>query len=238
MVQVLKFLAFIPLLLLSSCFDLREEIWIDSRGGGRLQFDYVLPVQAIGPIGGEKAIRERIDAILRDVPELKLDELEIQRSETDFTIHAELSTDSMLSLSEIRERPVFQELPPTAHKLAGTIDFEIQGTDVVFNRQIDVGSALGFAALVIPAEDRAKRRTTYIIHLPKAATNHNATRTENSGQTLIWDQTLGEALRSPTNMNFVAPLPIPWTLLTIALITLVALLILLTRWLKRRKRQT
>lgn len=200
-----------------------------------MHFDYALPSRVVAPMGGEQAIRDRIDTILQKVPELQLEQLAIDEKDGEFLIHLEVSTDSMLSLADLPERQVFKNLPPAASKLAGTFEFEIDGTDIVFDRHINMGSALGFAALVIPPEERNKRRTTYIIHLPAAAKTQNATRTQNQGRTMIWDLSLGDALASPTHMSFVAPLPIPWIALVAAALILILALVLTIRWLRKRR---
>lgn len=230
-----RLLSAVLALVLASCFEGREEIWIDSVGGGRMKFDYVLPTRAVGPLGGERAIRDQIATILKAAPELQLNQLTIVEANREYLVSLELSTDSMLSLVDLPEREAFAKLPPAATKIAGTFDLKIDGSDIVFSRVVDVGSALGFAALMISPEDRAERRTTYIIHLPTAATEHDATRVEDEGCTLIWDRTLGEALNGPTKMNFTSPLPIPWTLLIVVLLVLAVVLFLIVRWVRRRR---
>lgn len=222
-------------LLLSSCFEIREEIWINSRGGGRIQIDYSLPRAAIAPLGGEPGIRSQVEDLLQDAPELRLDDLQITEEDDQFLIHAELSTDSMISLLDLSEGEALKDLPEAATKLIGQFQLERVGTDFAFERRVDVGSALGFAALIIPKEDRTERRMTYIIHLPTTARSHNATRTENDGQTLIWDNSLGEAIQNPTTMNFTAPIPLPWLWIITALIVLLILsAVLFRRWRRRR----
>ena len=58
--------------LLSSCLEVREEVWIDSSGGGRMQFDYTLPTQVIAMAGGEEGLREEIKSLKSIIKTLEL----------------------------------------------------------------------------------------------------------------------------------------------------------------------
>ncbi|MBK1827611.1 hypothetical protein [Haloferula rosea] len=221
-------------LLVTSCFEVREEIWIDARGGGRMQMDYSLPRAVVTPLGGEAGIREQVDELLREAPELRLDELVVTHEDDQILIHAELSTDSMFSLLDLSESAAVEGLPDAALKLIGEFEFQREGTDITFARKVDVGSALGLAAMMIPKAEKAERRMTYIIHLPTAANVHSADRTEDEGRTLIWDKTLGEAMGEPMLMTFTAPIPLPWGWIAAAMIIIMAIPVFaIRRWRKR-----
>jgi len=225
--------------LLASCFEVREEIWIDSRGHGKMTVDYSLPQSVVTPLGGEAGIRKQVEDLLVDAPDLKLDDLQVSQSDGQAHIHVSLSTESMLSLLDLQDSPALAELPPAATRFIGDFEVKRDGLSIDFSRKVDAGKALGFAAMLISQEDRTDRRTTYIIHLPVAAPTHNATRVENDGRTLIWDQSLGDALKNPTDMTFTAPIPLPWGWIITGLVVLIALpTLLIRRWRARRVAST
>ena len=234
MSHVLRFLILGLTLLVTSCFEVREEIWIDARGGGRMQMDYSLPKAVVTPLGGEAGIREQVDVLLREAPELRLDEFLVTYEDDQVLIHAELSTDSMFSLLDLSDSAAVEGLPDAALKLIGEFEFQREGTDIAFARKVDVGSALGLAAMMIPRAEKTERRMSYIIHLPTPARFHSADRTEDEGRTLIWDKTLGEAIEDPMLMSFTAPIPLPWGWIAAALIIIMAIPVFAIRWWRKR----
>ncbi len=232
-----RVLALLLPLLLSACFDLREEVRVEPDGSGRLTFDYTVPREAIMVAGGEVGIREKIDALLVEEPKVRLETLEITDKDDRANIHIEIAADSMLALGNLKETEAFQELPATSRNLAGTFDVRIDGTSVRVDRRIEVARALGFAALAIGAEDREQRQLEYIIHLPKAAAEHNADTVENGGRTLIWKRSLGAALDGPVLIHYAAPIPLPvWFIPAVILVAMLAILGLITLVRRIRRR--
>lgn len=211
--------------LLSSCFDVREEVTVAADGSGRLVFDYSVPPTALRAIGGEEGIRKEIDPLIASDPRVRLEKLEITSDGTDACIHIEIVADTMLALMDLKQTEAFEDLPASSRNLAGTIDVRLDGLKVQTHREINVASALGLAAIAIGREEREQRQFEYIIHLPKAAENHNADLVENDGRTLIWKRTLGQALDGPIHQRYTAPIPLPaWV---IPAVVIVAMLILL-----------
>lgn len=198
-------------LALSACFDIREEIHVQRDGSGRAALDYTIPRSALLLGGGKEGMEGKIRELVASQPKLRLDTVKVTEAGGDEArIEVGISTDSMLSLLDLQESEAFKELPSAAGKLAGHIDFRLRGLDLHFARTVEVREALGLAALAIGGEERAKRKLTYIVHLPSAASESNATSVADGGRTLIWESTLGEALRGPLVTRFRAALPIPW----------------------------
>lgn len=218
-------LCFLGCLLLNSCFDIREEIWIGSDGSGRAKLDYDVPSSALALIGGEEGLRDQVQRLFDSEPELNLDELTVTPAGGDSTITLKASTESMLSLIDMQENEVLKNLPESAMGIAGEFDVKLDGLAINFDRRIDLQKALGLASLVISGDQRRQRSLNYIIHLPNEAETHNATRTTDNGRTLIWEYTLGEALSKPISTNFLVKIPIPWWAYVV-----VALLIGLIAW--------
>lgn len=233
----LRVLAACATLLLSACFDIREEIHIHRDGSGKAALDYTIPASALLLAGGKEGMEGRIRELVASQPKLRLDSVEVGDAGADEArIAVRISTDSMLSLLELQESEAFRELPSAAGKLAGHIDFRLRGLDLYFARTVEVREALGFAALAIGGDERAKRKLTYIVHLPRAASESNATSVADGGRTLVWESTLGEAMRGPLVTRFRAPLPIPWYAHAAAL-ALVAGLVLWWLRVRRQRRQ-
>lgn len=234
---------FLPLLLLAfvltSCFDLREEVRIEADGSGHLTFDYHLPSQAMLLAGGEAGIREQVGELLKDSHEVRLETLTVTQADGESHLHLEIATDSMLSLMDLKETEAFEALPASSRKLAGTFEVRIDGLKVDVDRRLDFADALGLASLGIGREDREKRRIEYIIHLPKAAVANNADRVEQDGRTLIWERSLGQALEEPFSTRYTAPIPLPaWLIPAVVVVAMLAVLgvISLVRKLRARLR--
>ncbi|MEM1083665.1 MAG: hypothetical protein AAGI48_06045 [Verrucomicrobiota bacterium] len=202
--------AILSCLLLGGCFDVREEIWIERDGSGRAAFDYRLPRRALELAGGEAGLKAEVGKLIDSEPELHLDALRITEDGKEARIELELSTDSMLSLLDMPENEHYEELPDATKGFAGNFDIRLRGLSLDFKRRIDLKEALGLASIAIGPEQRRERRLKYIIHLPAIPDEHNAMQVENEGRTLIWDYTLGEALRDPVNTTFQVRIPLPW----------------------------
>jgi hypothetical protein len=82
-----------------------------------------------------------------------------------------------------------------------------------FTRTLSPSKALPGWAL-LPASPLDGHHLVYIIHLPAAATDSNATRVSDAGRTLVWDMPLAMALKAPFRTHFLMPIPIPWALVT------------------------
>jgi hypothetical protein len=231
--HLMRLLAALACLLAASCFDIREELWVAPDGSGRAELRYTAPESALLLLGGRAGLEKKIRELVATQPTLRLDAVEIRSEDDEVTLTVGISTESMLSLLELRESEEFKTLPSAGAEIAGHFDVRPRGPGVDFTRTIRPREALGLAALAVGREDRATRRLTYIVHLPVAAREHNADRIEDGGRTLVWDRTLGSALKAPVVTHFHATLPIPWWGWAI-LGALVLLLVLAGRWLWRR----
>ena len=231
-----RFLAGLACLLLSSCFDIREEVWVHADGSGRAELNYTLPESALLLAGGTSGIEARVRTLVATQPEIRLDAVDVSTGNDEAKIVVKLSTDSMLSLIDLQESEAFQQMPDAASNIAGTVVLKLKGLDIDFTRTVKVREALGLASLAIGGEERAKRSLEYIIHLPKAAKESNATTVADGGKTLVWKATLGEALRKPVVTRFRASMPIPWFVHLAAGLLLLGIVALVLR-VRRKRRQ-
>jgi hypothetical protein len=231
-----RLLAGLACLVLSACFDIREEVWIHRNGSGRAQLNYVIPQSALLLSGGTAGLEEKIRQLVATQPRIRLDSVKVAVVDEQARIAVSLSTDSMLSLLDLRNSEEFEELPSSASNIAGDLVVRLKGLDIDFTRTVKVREALGLASLAIRREERAKRSLEYIIHLPKAPKESNATSVADGGKTLMWKSTLGEALAKPVVTHFRAALPIPWYAHVAAGLLLAGIVALILR-IRRKRRQ-
>jgi hypothetical protein len=220
-------------LLFASCFDIREEVWIERNGAGRAELRYTLPDSALVLGGGASGIEKKIRELIATQPSLILDGVSVDVKDDRATVSVKVSTKSMLSLLDLKKSDSFQNLPESAANIAGHFDVRLRWLDLDFSRSIHVKEALGIASLAVGADDRENRHLTYIIHLPKAAKENNATQVTDGGKTLTWDYTLGEAMKKPIITRFRASMPIP----RYAWAAVAGLLLVVSRFTVRRIRR-
>jgi hypothetical protein len=223
----LRFMALCAVLLLASCIDSREEVWLKADGSGRAEISCSLPASAARFQGGEAGIRKLIGDFLANAPTIQSSSHEVTTANERVNIRVRVAFDSALDLQEISTGDSMAKLPSSAADLAGRVDVKVRGRSVDFTRRISAASALP-GAIFMPASNFEGRRLVYIMHLPAAAEVSNATRTENAGRTLIWDFPLGQAIKAPVTTHFSMPIPIP-TWLIVAAVALA----LLAGWLAR-----
>jgi hypothetical protein len=199
--------------LLTSCIDGREEVWLEADGSGRAEITYSLPAAAARLQGGDSGIRELITGFLKDTPEIQSSSCDVVTEDGRTRVRVSASFASALDLKAVAEGPSIDRLPSAASHLAGQVKTEFRGRTVDFSRTITPAKALPGASFM-PASQFEGRRLEYIMHLPAAVRESNATRVENSGRTLVWDVPLAQALKSPIVTRFQLNVPIPWKLVT------------------------
>ena len=204
---------------LSSCIDSREEFWLAADGSGRAEFECAVPAAAARGHGGEPAIREMIARFLKETPEITTSSFEVLTRENRLHVKLHVAFDSALDLRDVAAGPSLKRLPSAASHLAGEITTNIHGRTLDFTRKISPAKALPGSAF-IPDSQLHGHRLVYIIHLPAAPAESNATRVEDSGHTLIWDKSLKQALESPIVTRFKMDIPIPWKLVAMIAVPL------------------
>jgi hypothetical protein len=231
---LLNFPALLAACLLASCIDGREEIHLAADGSGHLELSYSMPAAAAKLQGGAPGVTRLIEKLLAEIPALHSTRHQVALEGDRLSIQLRAAFDSALDLKKATASP-FAALPSTASHLVGKIDLQVRGRTVAFSRVISPGRALPGLAM-LPKSSFEGNKLVYIIHLPTAPGESNATRTENQGRTLIWDFPLAEALRKPVNPRFSLQIPFPKSAiagLCALLIFTAALVISLRR--KRRK---
>ncbi len=211
----LRSIAAIIACMLTSCLDCREEIWLAADGSGRVDISYTFPAAAAAFQGGEDGIRKMLGKLLADTQEIHSTSCEVTTLNDRLTIRVRASFDSALDLKDSSAQRQMHHLPSSAAGLTGKIGAKLRGRSIDFKRTISPGAALP-GSRFMPATRFRDHRLVYIIHLPLAASESNATRIEHEGKTLIWDFPLYQAIQKPVTTHFVAPIPIPrWVMPTV-----------------------
>lgn len=237
--NIIRLLALVTTCLLVSCIDGREEVWLNADGSGRADITYSLPAAAARFQGGENGVRKMIGDFLSHTPALKNPTCEVTTVDGRLTIRVQALFDSALDLKDISQGESMEKLPSSATGLTGSTIVTVSGRTVDFSRTINAGDALPGSSFM-PASQLEGRRLTYIMHLPLAALESNATRTENEGRTLVWDIPLAKAIKGPLATRFKANVPVPvWLLASAGTVTLAggALIFFGIKKLSRRKQQ-
>lgn len=227
--HIVRILTCITALVLVSCIDCREEIWLNANGSGRADVSYSLPAAAARFQGGEAGVRRMIGDFLKNTPAISNSSYEVSTEEDRLKIRVLASFDSATDLKRISKGAALEELPSSANHLAGEFAVTVRGRAVDFSRTIAPGKALPGAAF-LPVSRFRDRNLTYIVHLPQAATESNATRVENEGRTLVWEYPLAGAIQTPVTLRFKASIPIPSWIVVAAAAVVLGLAYFAIRW--------
>ena len=224
--------------LLASCIDGHEEFWIGADGSGRAEIHYEVPAAIASSMGGEAGISKLLDAFIGDTPTLTKATCRVTRKGDRLAVDFNASFKSVLDLivavsgdSALSAGNFKSVVDP----LVGHFDIRQSGRGVEMTRTIRPSQSLP-GSFLMPASQFEGRRLVYILHLPVAPRESNATRTADGGRTLIWDLTLKDGLKNPVVIHFKATMPVPrWMMAALA-----AALALLgwMGWRRRRRRKS
>lgn len=211
MKAALRILSAVICMLLVSCIDGREEYWIGADGSGCAEITYTLPATAVRICGGDASLRGQITGLLGNTPGVTGYDCWTTTENDRVTIHVNTEFKSAMDFKQLAVEG--SPLPSAATHLIGDIRADLHGRTLDFSRTISPSKALPGSSL-LPASQFEGRRLTYIMHLPAAVVESNATRVEDSGRTLIWDLPLADAVKAPVVTRFRMDVPIPWKLVT------------------------
>jgi hypothetical protein len=224
-------------LILNSCLDCREEFWFERNGSGRADIRYGFPATVAALQGGDAGIRKIICGFLNNNPAITSSNYQVNTTDGRTQVQLQLGFDSALDLRDLAASSSMQSLPTAATDLAGKIQTDLQGRTLDFRREISAGKALPGAAF-LPSSQCNGLRMVYIMHLPEAAEESNATQVLDGGRTLVWDLPLRQALKAPVVTQFKMKLPIPWKIVgaTMSGLLLACVLTIMLRRNSRRRR--
>ncbi|MGC4015163.1 MAG: hypothetical protein QM755_11710 [Luteolibacter sp.] len=195
--------------LLTSCFDAKEELWLTKEGAATFEATYDLPTTTVRLGGGEAKIRSSVDEWLKESPEVRCEALDITQHDDRTRLHIRISCASVLKIADLSKPEHSKSMPNPFQHLAGVVEVKRNGLDVELTRTISPNRAL-VGGFFLPRKEIDGRRLVYVIHLPRAPLESNATRTEDGGKTLVWDYTLAEGLKHPLVTRLKGRIPLPW----------------------------
>lgn len=199
--------------LLVSCIEGREEIWLNANGSGRADLSYDIPATAARLQGGAAGVKELLDSLLVNAP-AHTSEVSIEGDR--LKVKVQLAFESPGELTRLTSNVSTRKTPSAFKHLSGIFTVDRSWRTIDFTRVISPGKAL--PAALIPDSQFRDRKLTYILHLPLVPEESTATRTEDGGRTLIWEQPLANAVREPIVIHFKGKIPIPPWLTAIAVI--------------------
>ncbi len=211
--------------LLASCIDGHEEYWLAGDGSGRAEIRYTVPASLARGCGGEKGLAKLLDEFIRETPTLtkatRRVTCEGDRVVVDFRASFKSAIDLIDAVSGDTAL-ASGNLKPAVEPLIGHFDCRRHGLTVDLTRTVRPSKALP-GSFFLPASQFDGRRLVYSLHLPMVVEESNATRTQDGGRTLIWDQSLQDGLKNSVVIHFKGTVPIPWWLIAAAMVVLAAL---------------
>ena len=223
--------------LLASCLDVREEYWFQRDGGGRADLTYAISAMVARLHGGEPAIRGMIDGFLADTPAITSSSYQITSDDKTMRVRLKLGFASARDLEKVVNGSALKHFPSAVSYLLGSARLDVRGASVDFSREMFPAKALPEAAL-LPDSQFAGHQLTYIMHLPGAASESNATSLSDGGRTLVWDVPLERALKAPVVTRFKTTVPLPWGMVlagSLALVPVGGLAVFIVRKARRKR---
>lgn len=200
-------------LLLHSCIEGDEDIWIDADGSARVKAVYRVPGVLFSASDAEE-LKTNIAEEVENEKHLKLITNRVEKINGHRVITIEIETDDALALegalAEHHPGVTPSKADKMLHAIMGRITIQQDGLSAEINREVDLSPLLDehlgkkSAAMLGDSEFR------YTVHFPDAVESSNAHVVENGGRTLKWAYKLRECANKPIVLNVVAKASLPW----------------------------
>lgn len=200
-------------LLLCSCIEGEEEIFLNKDGSARVVATYRVPSMLLSAEDAQD-LRASIEAEVGGVKNLKLLTNKVEKHNGDRVIMLEIETDDVStlegSLSEHDPAVEMTKGDKILHAIVGRILVNREGLKVHLNREIHLSSLLDEYLGSSGASMLGDSAFRYTMYLPHAAESSNAHEVSNDGRTLTWSHQLADCRNTPINLSIVTHIPIPW----------------------------
>jgi hypothetical protein len=201
------------LLLLSSCIEGDEEIFINADGSARVMAIYRVPSLLLSAEDAQD-LRSSIEAEVGAVENLILLTNKIEKQNGDRVIMLEVGTEDITSLEgtlSVHDPAVERSKgDKILHAIIGRIMVNMSGLKVHLNREIHLESLLDEYLGSSGASILGDSAFRYTVHLPYAAESSNAHEVLNDGRTLTWSHQLADFSDRPIILSMTTRIPIPW----------------------------
>ncbi len=231
-------LLWIPIVLLSSCVESEEEIWIHANGSGKLKISQEMPALALSEVGDPQAYVDVIHEIDALEDSVSIQHLTYEMEGSKLVFRLEASFENILKLEEIGTRHTTRFLTATGadpEKMAtasGETTVKLDGLQPSFQRVIDIGSLIPAPVKKMPIL-LGNASSSFTMHFPSKVKETNAHQISNGGKTIHWNFLLKNHLEEPMVMNATSSLPIPWWAWAL-LLMMIVVIIFASRWLWKR----
>ncbi|MGJ8676628.1 MAG: hypothetical protein ACSHX0_03860 [Akkermansiaceae bacterium] len=221
-------------ILLHSCIDGEEEVFLYQDGSGRARAEYRVPAILLTDVEG-KALEESIRRGVEGSPHLKLVTNQVTLEKGYRVIQIEVESDNVQKL-KVDDDSEVDHSSSLLLTIIGDIELDMQGLSASIERRVDLGPLLHkqFGSANFDALGDSIFR--YTIHLPKAAAESNAHLISNAGKTLQWSYVLADVENQPILLKLVAPVPLPWWFYLCAAVTTLFLVLIIIRVVMKRKK--
>ena len=207
-----SFLALVTVLL-NSCIDGEEEVFVEANGSARVKAVYRVPGVIFSAEDAEELRGNVIEEVAKQ-KHLTLITNRVDKENGNRVVTIEIETDDMMALEGSLAEHAPGVSPSKAdkmlHAIMGNITVSLHGLSADFSREVDLGPLLrenlGKSSATILGDSEFR----YIVHLPEAAGQSNAHFVENGGKTLKWAYKLRECAHKPILLKMMAPIPLPW----------------------------
>lgn len=212
---ILPLLVLLPALILTSCLEGEEEIWINADASGRLVAHYDVPARVLTELGDPEDFIRALRLVDEGEDGIEISELQFTQSGGRAVFHLEATFQDareLLSISERNEELFIEETnsdPENLDGIAGDINFDLKWLTPTFHRTVSPADI--FPEIVKKRPKMLGPATfKYTIHLPAAIKESNAHVVSDDGKTVSWAFRLSEHFDQPMEMSFTTELPIPW----------------------------
>jgi len=203
------FLMSLTLVMLHSCIDGEEEIFIEADGSARVKAVYRVH-SMIFSAEDAKALKSSIAEEMEKQPNITLITNDVKLVDGHRVITIELETSDLTSLGETLSgggESGEEKVGKMLNTILGKIVVSQEGLNVSLRREVDLAPLMEGKVKPSMLGDSEFR---YVIHLPKAAGANNAHVVDDDGRTLRWTFRLSETKKHPIILKMVAPIPLPW----------------------------
>lgn len=203
------------LLLLNSCIDGEEEIFVNADGSASMKVKYQVP----GMIFSAKDADELVALVGKEVGShagLRLVTNRVDSEKGQRIIRIEVETDAVMELDGM-----FDDVSPEDDAeqsktdqlwrcLLGEMEVNVDGLSVGVIRKVDLAPLLNEYLGEKSASLLGESEFRYVIHLPEAVKQSNAHEVTADGRTLKWRYKLRECKKKPIVMDLQVPISLPW----------------------------
>lgn len=201
------------MLLLSSCIEGEEEIFLNADGSARVVAIYRVPTILLSAEDAED-LRSSIEVEVGAIPNLKLITNKIEKHNGDRVVLIEIVTEDVASLEGAlsKHNPALKRSQgdEILHAIIGQIMVNMDGLMVGLKREIHLKPLLDEYLGASGGSILGESAFRYTVHLPKPAVSSNAHEVLDDGRTLVWSHKLVDCWNKPIHLSMTSRIPIPW----------------------------